>query len=192
MLLKKIITQSGTIRMFLKLFTEMAIMKGDYDSNTFSHENDWEYDYSPDSGEENDTKLIGQNSKGYKLYKTDYIMFLTDNSNKYLGAVEYVDYGKTVHLETAHSTLKKDFYKNLFELLLKEYKEIKSDHVLSEKAFKAYSKLQGKFKVQVVDRDNNYYEFTKDNLFIDGGNAQRFNSDKHDQDEYFRTVSVKK
>ena len=178
--------------MFLKLFTEMAIMKGDYDSNTFSHENDWEYDYSSDSGEENDTKLIGQNSKGYKLYKTDYIMFLTDNSNKYLGAVEYVDYGKTVNLETAHSTLKKDFYKNLFELLLKEYKEIKSDHVLSEKAFKAYSKLQGKFKVQVVDRDNNYYDFTKDNLFIDGGNAQRFNSDKHNQDEYFRTVSVKK
>jgi len=177
---------------FKKLFTEMAVMKGKYGAGTFTHENDWDYDYNPDAEEYiGGTKLLAE-SKGSRLYKTDYILFLTDTNNVYLGATEYVDYGKIVHLETAHSTLKKDFYKTLFSLILTEYKEIKSDHVLSEKAFKAYGKLQGKFKIQVVDKANNYYEFSKENLFIDAGNTPEYDSRKHDQDMYFRTVSVKK
>jgi len=181
--------------MFYEMFTnikEMAVMKGSYDSDTFNHENDWEYDYSPDLEDENnksDTKLIAQNSKGYKLFQTDYIMFLTDNNNKYLGAIEYVIHGKAIHLETAHSTLKKDFYKNLFNLLFKKFKEIKSDHVLSKNAFKAYSNLTKTFKIQVTDTDGNYYPFTKENLFING---EDFDSSKHLRDQYFRKVSVKK
>lgn len=178
--------------MNFKTLFEMAVFKGGYDKDTFSHENDWDYDYNPDDEEYNgDTKLIGQSNKGYKLWKTEYIMFLTSNTNKYLGAIEYSIIGKTLHIETAHSTLKSGFYKIMFTMLLKKYKELKSDHVLSKNAFKAYTNLTKTFNVQVVDRDGTYYEFTKDNLFVAGG-EEDFDSRKHDTKEYFRTVSIKK
>jgi hypothetical protein len=174
---------------FTTLFQEMAVMKGSYDNDTFSHEDEWYSDYKPDVS--NDTKLLGQNGKGLKLYKTEYIMFLTTNTDEYLGAIEYSEIRKTLHIETAHSTMKRDFYKNIFALLLTKYKELKSDHVLSERAYKSYEKLKSTFKLSVLDRDGNYYPFTKENLFVDT-NGEEFHSDKHSIDEYFRIISIKK
>jgi len=170
--------------MFYKLFTEMAIMKGDYDTDTFSHENEWYYDYQNDKK----TKLIAENSD-YNLYKTEYIMFIIDLDNDYVGSIEYNQIGKTIHIETAHSTLKKDFYKNLFELLFKKYKEIRSDHVLSANVFKAYTKLSKKYKMIVKDTDGIEYEFNKKNLFVD---AEDFDSRIHSRNLYYRNISIKK
>jgi len=169
--------------------SEMAFMKGGYDNDTFSHENEWYEDYIPVNN--NNTKLLSQNSKGYKLYQTEYIMFMTNKTDEYLGAVEYNVEGKTIIIETAHSKMKGGFYKNLFELLFKKFKEIKSDHVLSKEAFKAYTNLTSQYTLTVKDQEGKSYEFNKKNLFVDT-NGKEFHSDKHDIHTYFRIISVTK
>ena len=131
--------------MFKKYINEMAIETGINDKNSYQGKTDWKFYQKPENKKY--IKLYKKNigSKHYKVYTTSggstVSVFLTTESDEYLGRIQVSDFGNKAEIHTSHGTIK-DFYKIMFTVMLSMWDVILSDYSLSTQAIKSYEKPQ--------------------------------------------------
>ncbi len=179
------------------MLKEMAVQTGISGDGAHEGKGDWEY-----NKKYNFIKLVNDKlgSKSYQVYKTItpgiFTYFLTKDDN-YRGKIQVQEVKNGIQIIASHKESIKGFYQIMFTIMLKEYKEIYSDVMLSTQAIKSYEKLSKKhtlFNIYVKENQE-YIPFSKEALLRDKNNTvvikvqtKNENFIKEHLDEYYKRI----